>query len=214
MTWQTIWVLDILDHKPDFFVRFSDHHWSTGPFDNRTQIYHLNTRLVRYSDGYCTCFESQFFCQFLPFLCRKIHMFCCPVFEIQLLDYSRKCSREITEHCFYSQSVLVFYLGAIIRGRSTCSTCQSFNLTYHEHSTCRHGYIALWYVHVPRTDHGKCTYHSYRYVHVLTRRHVPMYHVALHVPGPLLSTPFYLCHISLYCETKFRCWRDWFRTVA
>ena len=44
--------------------------------------------------------------------------------------------------------------GAIITGRSTCSMCQSFNLTYHEGTTCRHGYIALWYVHIPRIDHG------------------------------------------------------------
>ena len=36
-----------------FSVRFSDHHSNTWPFDNRTQILHLNTRLARYSDGYC-----------------------------------------------------------------------------------------------------------------------------------------------------------------
>ena len=27
---------------------------NSGPFDNQKQIYHLNTILVRYSDGYCT----------------------------------------------------------------------------------------------------------------------------------------------------------------
>ena len=26
---------------------------NTGPFDNRTQIYHLDTGLVGYSDSYC-----------------------------------------------------------------------------------------------------------------------------------------------------------------
>ena len=36
-----------------YSVRFSSCHFITGPFDNGTQIYHLNTRLVRYSDGYC-----------------------------------------------------------------------------------------------------------------------------------------------------------------
>ena len=36
-----------------FSVRFSDHHLNTKPFDNQTQIYHLNTKLVQYSDGYC-----------------------------------------------------------------------------------------------------------------------------------------------------------------
>ena len=40
----------------DFLSLFSDHHSNTGPFDNQTQIYHLNTRLVWYSDGYCKCF--------------------------------------------------------------------------------------------------------------------------------------------------------------
>ena len=36
-----------------FSVQFSDHHLNTGPFDNQTQIYHSNIRLVQYSDGYC-----------------------------------------------------------------------------------------------------------------------------------------------------------------
>ena len=36
-----------------FSVRFSDHNSKTGPFDNQTKIYHLNTRPVRYSDCYC-----------------------------------------------------------------------------------------------------------------------------------------------------------------
>ena len=31
---------------------FSDYHLNTGPFDNRAQINHSNTRLVQYSDGY------------------------------------------------------------------------------------------------------------------------------------------------------------------
>ena len=35
-----------------FSLRFS-YHPNIGPFDNRTQIYHLNTRLVQYSNGYC-----------------------------------------------------------------------------------------------------------------------------------------------------------------
>ena len=36
-----------------FSVWFSDHHSNTVIFDNQTQIYHLNIRLVQYSDGYC-----------------------------------------------------------------------------------------------------------------------------------------------------------------
>ena len=54
MTWPTIGKLDILDHKQAFSVRFSDHHLNTGPFDNPTQIYHLNTTLVGHPDGYCS----------------------------------------------------------------------------------------------------------------------------------------------------------------
>ena len=46
--YQTFWTINRL-----FSVRFSDHHLNTGPFDNWTLIYHLNTRLVSYSDGYC-----------------------------------------------------------------------------------------------------------------------------------------------------------------
>ena len=37
-----------MDHKQALFSPFFK-----PPFDNWTQIYHLNTRLVRYSDGYC-----------------------------------------------------------------------------------------------------------------------------------------------------------------
>ena len=47
--YQTIWTINSL-----FSIQFSDNHLNTGPFDNRTQIYHLNTRLVWHSDGYCT----------------------------------------------------------------------------------------------------------------------------------------------------------------
>ena len=46
--YRTFWII-----KRVFSVRFSDHHWNTGPFYNRAQIYHFNSSLVRYSDGYC-----------------------------------------------------------------------------------------------------------------------------------------------------------------
>ena len=49
----TIRIPDILDHKTDIFVQFSDHHSKPGPFDNLKHLDHLNTRLLRYSDGYC-----------------------------------------------------------------------------------------------------------------------------------------------------------------
>ena len=52
-TWRTIQIQDISDHNQAFSVRFSDHHLNTGPFDNPTHIYHLNTRLVRYWGGCC-----------------------------------------------------------------------------------------------------------------------------------------------------------------
>ena len=52
MTWRTIQIPYILDHKQAFSVLFSDHHWITRLFDNRSQIYYLNTRQVQYSDGY------------------------------------------------------------------------------------------------------------------------------------------------------------------
>ena len=51
VAWRTIQIPNILDHKQAFSVRFSDHHLNTRPFENPTHIYHLSTRLVRYSDG-------------------------------------------------------------------------------------------------------------------------------------------------------------------
>ena len=44
--------------KQTFFVRFSDPHSKTRPLDNQTRLNHLYTRLVHYSDGYCTWFKS------------------------------------------------------------------------------------------------------------------------------------------------------------
>ena len=44
----TFWTINKL-----FPVQFSDHHLNTGPFDNQAHIYHLITRLVRHSVGYC-----------------------------------------------------------------------------------------------------------------------------------------------------------------
>ena len=44
---------DIPFKNRTFLFWFSDHHLNNRPFDNQKQIYHSNTRLVRYSDGYC-----------------------------------------------------------------------------------------------------------------------------------------------------------------
>ena len=48
LEYRTFWTINRV-----FSVRFSDHH------SNRTQIYPLNTRLVRYSDGYYIYFQSR-----------------------------------------------------------------------------------------------------------------------------------------------------------
>ena len=48
--YRTFWTINRLFSSPVFRPSFN-----TGPFNNQTQIYHLNTRLVRYSDGYCNC---------------------------------------------------------------------------------------------------------------------------------------------------------------
>ena len=54
--------------KNTHFVRFSDHHLKTRPFDIRTHLKHPNTRLIRYSDGYCTVVSIGLFCVFfMPF---------------------------------------------------------------------------------------------------------------------------------------------------
>ena len=45
--YQTFWTIN-----RQFSVCFSDHYSNTRPFDNQTQIYHLNTSLVLYKDGY------------------------------------------------------------------------------------------------------------------------------------------------------------------
>ena len=46
--YRTFWTINRL-----FFSPVSDHHLNTGLFDNQTQFCHSNTRLVRYSNGYC-----------------------------------------------------------------------------------------------------------------------------------------------------------------
>ena len=38
VTWRTIQIPDILDHKQAFSVRFSDHHLNTRPYDNWTSL--------------------------------------------------------------------------------------------------------------------------------------------------------------------------------
>ena len=64
LEYRTVWVSGILIVKSCDLVEHSNSgHFGlfTGffssvfrpPFDNQTKIYHLNTRLVRYSDGYC-----------------------------------------------------------------------------------------------------------------------------------------------------------------
>ena len=45
-------VLDIFNQTPAFSVWLSDHLSETGPFNHQTQIYHFNSGLVWYSDGY------------------------------------------------------------------------------------------------------------------------------------------------------------------
>ena len=50
--YRTFWTINRL-----FSVRFFDHHSNTGPFNNRTQIYHLNTRQVWYSDPHRSHFR-------------------------------------------------------------------------------------------------------------------------------------------------------------
>ena len=66
----TIWILIILDHKQAFPVQFPDYHLNTGPFDNRHKSYHLYTRLIRNSDGYCIYLKLKSL--FWPF---KYHFF-------------------------------------------------------------------------------------------------------------------------------------------
>ena len=42
------------DLNNDLFVRYSGHGLNNEPFDERTVLDHLNTKLVRYSDPHCT----------------------------------------------------------------------------------------------------------------------------------------------------------------
>ena len=50
LEYRTFWTIIRL-----FSVQFSDHYLNKGPIDNRPQIYHSITRLVRYSNTYCNC---------------------------------------------------------------------------------------------------------------------------------------------------------------
>ena len=47
--------------KQSFFVHLSNHHSKNKPFNNQASLNHLNTRLVRYSDGYCIYYLSKVF---------------------------------------------------------------------------------------------------------------------------------------------------------
>ena len=55
-----------LGHDRFFPVRFSVHHLNTRPFDNQTHIYHLNTWLVVYSDGYCEYIQPTMYNSSVP----------------------------------------------------------------------------------------------------------------------------------------------------
>ena len=61
-----------------FSVQLSGHHLKTWPFDNQTQIYYLETRLVRYSDGCCPgpCFKYCKFSNLAHFY--HLNTFCVP----------------------------------------------------------------------------------------------------------------------------------------
>ena len=48
----TIWEPDIFYHRTDIYCPVFRPPFKTKPFDNLTYLDHLNTRLVRYSDGY------------------------------------------------------------------------------------------------------------------------------------------------------------------
>ena len=58
----TIQITYIWHHKKRFFYGFQTTIQKTGPYDNPTCLDHLNTRLDRYSDGYCIL------CQFNNYL--------------------------------------------------------------------------------------------------------------------------------------------------
>ena len=58
--------------------------------------------------------------------------------------------------------------GAMIRGRGTFSTFKSFNLTYHAHTTCRHGYFMTEEVKVKVDCTGALTEVNWRGYVMLT----------------------------------------------
>ena len=75
--------------KQVFSVLFSNHHSNTRPIDNRTQIYHLNTILVRYSDGYCIWF--------LKFLESDFRSFCSHGIQHLVLDEKVERKKELSQ---------------------------------------------------------------------------------------------------------------------
>ena len=78
-------ISDVLDHKQAFSVWFSDHHLITGPFDNRTKIYHSNTRLVQFSDGYSALWWVQTDCILNVGCCTWLATFFRPILELKPL---------------------------------------------------------------------------------------------------------------------------------
>ena len=69
-------LLRLLDYHSNFglFCPLFRCHLNTGPFDNRTIFDHLNTRLVRYSDGYCMLFFSLKACFVCLFVCYHFYV--------------------------------------------------------------------------------------------------------------------------------------------
>ena len=95
--YQTFWTISRL-----FSGWFSDHRYNTGPFDNRTQIYHLNSKLVRHSDCHCNLksffvlfFRRQSFGWSVTFRTGLAHCSLYLTTEISLTKFPQTCSTFI-----------------------------------------------------------------------------------------------------------------------
>ena len=79
-------IIDTFYHSNSkLFVRYSRHGLNNGPFDKRTVLDHLNTKIVRYADAHCTLITEQ-----QVKYSNGQNKFSCQMFGIKVMDLNTR----------------------------------------------------------------------------------------------------------------------------